>query len=221
MMGTTTINVARWLPRSSVNGPGERFVLWVQGCPLHCPGCWNPDTWAFTPRRVMTVAEILDRIVDSQPVDGVTFSGGEPFAQASGLMVLAEHLRGLGMSLMAFTGYELEELNSSEQRGLLGLLDIVVTGRYVRELRSDGLLWRSSTNQRVHFLSERHKALEASELPPAVAEVVIPESGRVVVTGFPDSGLLRQLDEFRVRLGLVSSIDTKDATTGFVSADDC
>lgn len=195
MEDTTAINVARWLTRSSVNGPGERFVLWVQGCPLHCPGCWNPDTWAFTPQRLMTVADLVARIAESQPIDGVTFSGGEPFAQARGLMVLAGHLRGLGMSLMAFTGYELDELNGSEQRALLGLLDIVVTGRFIRELKADGLLWRGSTNQRVHYLSDRHRAIEASESPTDVAEVVIPDSGRVVVTGFPDSGFLRQLGE--------------------------
>lgn len=187
------INVARWLPRSSVNGPGERFVLWVQGCPLHCPGCWNPDTWSFAPRQRMTAADIVNLITESMPIDGVTFTGGEPFAQAHGLTLLAEHLRAIGMSLMAFTGYELEELIGSEQKRLLGLLDIVVTGRYVRELRADGLLWRGSSNQRVHFLSERHRAQEAMEEHRAVAEIVIPDSGPSVVTGFPDDGLLHQL----------------------------
>lgn len=214
MMDTTTINVARWLPRSSVNGPGERFVLWVQGCPLHCPGCWNPDTWAFTPRRLMPVADLVARIAESQPIDGVTFSGGEPFAQARGLMVLAEHLRDLGMSLMAFTGYELDELDGSEQKALLGLLDIVVTGRYVREVRSDGLLWRGSTNQRIHFLSDRHTTAEACESPRAVAECVISDTGRVVVTGFPDDSLLRQLGEASHTPGQASRNSARVATNG-------
>lgn len=193
MSTSETINVARWLPRSSVNGPGVRFVLWVQGCPLHCPGCWNPDTWSDAPRRLMAVSEIADLIAKSGPIDGVTFTGGEPFAQACGLAVLAEHLRGIGMSLMAFTGYDIEELVEVEQKRLLGLLDVVVTGRYVRELRSDGLLWRGSSNQRVHFLTERHRACETTNAHRPVAEIVIPDSGPSVVTGFPDDGLLRQL----------------------------
>lgn len=193
MSTSGTINVAQWLSRSSVNGPGERFVLWVQGCPLHCPGCWNPDTWSHASRRLMAVSEIVDLIAKSGPIDGVTFTGGEPFAQACGLAVLAEHLRGIGMSLMAFTGYDIEELVEVEQKRLLGLLDIVVTGRYVRELRSDGLLWRGSSNQRVHFLTERHRACETTNAHRPVAEIVIPDSGPSVVTGFPDDGLLRQL----------------------------
>ena len=51
------LTLARTLPRSAANGPGERFVLWVQGCPLACPGCWNPDTWAFERRDLRSVEE--------------------------------------------------------------------------------------------------------------------------------------------------------------------
>lgn len=193
MLDDHVVNVARVLPRSSTNGPGERFVLWVQGCPLHCPGCWNPDTWSPAPRELVRVTVLADQICGAMPIDGVTFTGGEPFAQADVLAELAERLRLHDLSLMAFTGYELEELTGHHQQRLLGLLDIVVTGRFIREKKADGLLWRGSSNQKVHLLSERHKALDVSNKHHPIAEVVIPELGPSFVTGFPDATLLYQL----------------------------
>lgn len=188
------INVARWLPRSSVNGPGERFVLWVQGCPLHCPGCWNPDTWSFAPRRVMGVTELFEQILMAEPIDGVTFTGGEPFAQAAALAELAERLQSRKLSLMAFTGYGLEELTGAEHVRFLRCLDVVVTGRFVNELKAEGLLWRGSSNQEVHLLTDRHAGLAVCDTEHPSAEVVITHNGTQIVSGFPESGLLRQLD---------------------------
>jgi len=188
------INVARWLSRSSVNGPGDRFVLWVQGCPLHCPGCWNPDTWSLSPRRIMGVSELVALIVGCQPIDGVTFTGGEPFAQAASLALLAEQLLRQNLSLMAFTGYEIEELTSAEQVRLLACLDVLVTGRFVKELKTDGLLWRGSSNQRVHLLSDRHAGLELSGDVYPSSEVIITDNGTQIVSGFPELGLLQRLD---------------------------
>ncbi|MFN4243047.1 MAG: 4Fe-4S single cluster domain-containing protein [Tepidisphaerales bacterium] len=199
---TAQLNVARWLPRSRVNGPGERFVLWVQGCPLHCPGCWNPDTWSFAPRKVVSVAELLEHVLAVRPIDGVTFTGGEPFAQAGPLADLAESLRGHDLSLMAFTGYELHELTHPDQQRLLAQLDIVVTGRFVRELQADGLLWRGSSNQRVHYLTPRHARREVEVGGEPTAELIIDRSGRVSVVGFP-------IQELLVELGLPSRIATR------------
>ncbi|MCA9706513.1 MAG: radical SAM protein [Myxococcales bacterium] len=82
------LNLARTLPKSAANGPGERFVVWVQGCPLACPGCWNPDTWSFAPRRVVEVAAMAEEILAVSGIEGVTFTGGEPFMQAHALAAL-------------------------------------------------------------------------------------------------------------------------------------
>lgn len=191
MQRRASINVAHWLPRSEANGPGTRFVLWTQGCPLACPGCWNPDTWSDQPRSLMTVDDILELLDRAMPVEGVTFSGGEPFVQASGLLQLAEAVRERGLSLMAFTGYEIEELTAFEQQRLLGLLDVVVTGRFVASLKRDDLRWRGSSNQRVHFLSERYRVDEQTE--SAAAEVTLDGRGGVRITGFPPVSLLAQI----------------------------
>lgn len=139
----------------------------------------------------MTVDDILELLDRAMPVEGVTFSGGEPFVQASGLLQLAEAVRERGLSLMAFTGYEIEELTAFEQQRLLGLLDVVVTGRFVASLKRDDLRWRGSSNQRVHFLSERYRVDEQTE--SAAAEVTLDGRGGVRITGFPPVSLLAQI----------------------------
>lgn len=139
----------------------------------------------------MTVDDILELLDRAMPLEGVTFSGGEPFVQASGLLQLAEAVRERGLSLMAFTGYEIEELSASDQRRLLGLLDIVVTGRFVASLKRTDLRWRGSSNQRVHFLSERYRADVQGDA--AAVEVTLDGRGGVRVTGFPPVSLLAQI----------------------------
>jgi len=140
------LNLAHWMPRSRVNGPGERFVIWVQGCGLGCKGCWNPDTWSFAPRNEVAAASVMGWISATPGIEGVTFSGGEPFAQATALVPLARAIQTAGLSLMIFTGHELEELRSDAARELLSLTDILVTGRYVERERDLTLRWRGSQN---------------------------------------------------------------------------
>lgn len=178
------VNVARWLPRSAANGPGERFVLWTQGCGLACPGCWNPDTWSFAPREPMTV-EALDALVtDTSGIEGVTFTGGEPFAQPAPLAELARRVRRRGLSVLVFTGHTLDEIRFAAGRALLSEVDVLVAGRFVQEKRSTQLPWRGSHNQEVHFLSGRYSL---ADMPASQqVEVHLWPDGRVVMTGFPD-----------------------------------
>src|SRR5712692_3500269 len=100
------------LPRSAVNGPGERVVVWLQGCDLRCPGCWNPFSHGFDRRRDKPVDEVGEWILSCQGVEGVTFSGGEPFQQGTDLRLLCEYikLRRPGLSIGVFSGYTVHEL---------------------------------------------------------------------------------------------------------------
>ena len=152
MMEALHINVARTLPRSAANGPGERFVIWVQGCSLRCPGCWNPDTWSTKPRNRVSSSVLVKDILETPGIEGVTLTGGEPFEQARELLAVVAQVRLVGLSVMVFTGFELHELTSPHQRTLLRMCDVVVTGRYEQEHRVEGLGWRGSSNQTVHFL---------------------------------------------------------------------
>ena len=182
------LNLARTLPRSAANGPGERFVLWVQGCPLACPGCWNPDTWAFKRRELRSVEELAAVILATEGIEGVTFTGGEPFAQARALTALAERVRAAGLSVFVFTGYDLDELTRPEHLALLAVTDVLVAGRYVEAERTNGLAWRGSTNQRVHFRSNRYGPADMDEV--AEVEFHVDKDGTITVTGFPAAEML-------------------------------
>lgn len=183
------VNLACTLPRSAANGPGERFVVWTQGCPLACPGCWNPDTWAFERRDLRSVEDLADNILATEGIEGVTLTGGEPFSQAKALAELAKIVRAAGLSVFAFTGYDLDQLTHPEHRALLNLTDVVVAGRYIDKQRVSGWAWRGSANQRVHFLSERYSLTDMEDV--AEVEFHIEKDGTLTVTGFPTlSGLL-------------------------------
>jgi len=177
------LNLAHTIARSAVNGPGERYVLWVQGCPLACEGCWNPDTWPFARRDLREVNDVAEEVLATEGIEGVTFSGGEPFAQARALAALGERVRAAGLSVFVFTGYEPDELTRPEHRALLAVTDVLVTGRYRASERCDDLPWRGSRNQRVWFLSTRYGPDDLAKAPEA--EVYIDENGTIRVTGFP------------------------------------
>lgn len=186
------VNVARWIPRSRVNGPGERFVVWAQGCGLACPGCWNPDTWDFAPRTLLDVEDLCARILGEQGIEGVTFTGGEPFAQARALAAVARRVRAAGLSVLIFTGHELGELRGRAARALLALADIVVSGRFVLAERDTTLALRGSRNQQVHFLTDRYDP-SILDSGGASIELHLDADGAVHATGFPGDDLLRAL----------------------------
>ncbi len=162
-----TIDMAGVAADSIVDGPGIRTVFFAQGCPHHCEGCQNPGTWEFGTGTPTDTRE-LERIARDNPLArGVTFSGGEPFAQAEGFAELAELLKKDGYELAAYTGYTFEALRDSgtpAQRRLLGLLDVLVDGPFVLKLRSLDLPFRGSSNQRIIDVP---KSLAAGTVLPA------------------------------------------------------
>lgn len=146
------LRIAGTIQDSIVDGPGIRYVIFTQGCPHHCPGCHNPQTHDFAGGRDADVEEILSQIFGNPLLAGVTFSGGEPFAQADALVPIAEAVKGRNKNLMIYTGYLFEELwkrqDAAVQR-LLELADILVDGPFVLAERDLTLQYRGSSNQRV------------------------------------------------------------------------
>lgn len=139
-------------PESIVDGPGFRYVLFVQGCPHRCHGCHNPESWDKTGGFDMTPAEIFSEIKANRNLRGVTFSGGEPFEQVPALIELGRMIKESGLTLMSFSGYTLEELiarHDADTDRLLDMLDILVDGRFIESQRDLTLVYRGSTNQRV------------------------------------------------------------------------
>ena len=136
---------------SIVDGPGIRTTFFCQGCPHHCPGCHNPETWDFGCGTMVPVEDLVD-VVKSNPLcRGVTFSGGEPFAQAAGFAKLAKLLKKEGYEVASYSGYTFEELlnGSDDQKELLASIDILIDGPFVLAERSLELVFRGSRNQRI------------------------------------------------------------------------
>lgn len=183
--------------RSVVNGPGTRAVLWVQGCPLKCPGCINEEFWDERPRTVVTVTALADRILGISGIEGVTYTGGEPMAQAGALAMLSQRLHAAGLTVVCYTGYTLENLVERNEPGideLLSCVDILIDGPYVRE-QATNLRWRGSRNQRVHFLSQRYQHL-APAVAQEVAEVeMVLGRNHLTTTGNWPPGFLERLEQ--------------------------
>ncbi len=143
------------VPESVVDGPGVRFVVFVQGCPHHCTGCHNPETWDPQGGKEMTVKEVLKMLrkkVKLHHIKGLTLSGGEPFLQAEELVQLAKEARKMGLDVVTYTGYTLEQLQTLDLPGvkeLLAVTDVLVDGPFIQELRDISLAFRGSKNQRV------------------------------------------------------------------------
>lgn len=170
-------------PRSVANGPGVRFVIWFQGCSLGCPGCFNPETHRTEPNRVSSEQRILELIeADRHEIEGVTFTGGEPFDQPLALAALVRGLRErTQLSLLAFSGYTIEEIRRHPQGNeILDRLDVLIDGRYAKARRTTGGL-RGSSNQRIQLLSNRYELADLESTP--TAEVIIDPQGRISVTG--------------------------------------
>ncbi len=158
---TKNIRMCGIEPESIVDGPGFRFVLFVQGCPHHCHGCHNPESWAFDGGYDISVEEVFEQIRERGGVRGVTFSGGELFEQVPALLELAKLVKGAGLTLMCYSGYTLDELESRhdpETDELLDMLDILVDGRYDEKLRNLTLIYCGSENQRVIDMRKTRKA---------------------------------------------------------------
>ena len=145
------LNLSGIVSDSIVDGPGIRTTIFCQGCPHHCEGCHNPETWAFGCGTDMEEETLLE-IVQSNPLcRGVTFSGGEPFAQAAGFARLARLLKEQGYEVASYTGYTFEALlaGSEDQKALLEAIDILIDGPFLLAERSLEVPFRGSKNQRI------------------------------------------------------------------------
>ena len=136
---------------SIVDGPGIRVTVFCQGCPHHCEGCHNPETWEFGCGTKVTEGQILAEVLKNPLCRGVTFSGGEPFAQPEGFAVLAKLLKEKGYEVASYTGYTFEQLlgGTPEQRKLLESIDVLIDGPFVQAEKSLELSFRGSKNQRI------------------------------------------------------------------------
>lgn len=150
----SNLRISGIVSESIVDGPGFRYVIFTQGCPHHCPGCHNPQTHSFEGGFEADIPAMLEEIRQDPLLDGVTFSGGEPFCQPEALLPIAKAVKEMGKTIFVYSGYTLEQLlDLSKERPaileLLRLCDTLVDGPYVESLRDLDLEFRGSSNQRL------------------------------------------------------------------------
>ncbi|MDR0838823.1 MAG: anaerobic ribonucleoside-triphosphate reductase activating protein [Oscillospiraceae bacterium] len=145
------MKIAGTVQDSIVDGPGLRFTVFTQGCPHGCEGCHNPETHDPGGGEERATAEIIREMLSNPLTDGLTLSGGEPFAQAAECAELAGAAKDAGLNVWTYTGYVFEELAAlgDAARRLLELTDVLVDGRFELAERSLELRWRGSRNQRI------------------------------------------------------------------------
>ncbi len=160
-MESNKIRIAGLTSDSIVDGKGFRFVIFTQGCLHHCKGCHNPETWAMDGGNLMDISEIESMIARNGLLDGITFSGGDPFYQPEACAKIAKWAKERGLNIWAYTGFLYEELlNMPEVKEFLDLVDVLVDGPFTLEEKSLLLNFRGSKNQRVIDLNETRKTGE-------------------------------------------------------------
>jgi anaerobic ribonucleoside-triphosphate reductase activating protein len=186
------INVATYVEATEAEGPGKRFALWVQGCPMRCAGCCNPEMLEFEDRAWTDVAEVGALVLaaaDKHGLEGVSFLGGEPFSQAEALAALSALVRPHGLTVMVYTGFTLESLRKRNDHGVDALLaqaDLLVDGPFVASRPDRTRRWIGSLNQRGIALTEAYAELASAwDTSPDTVEVRITSDGRLLVNGSP------------------------------------
>ncbi len=182
------LRIAQIIPRTEAEGPGHRFAVWVQGCPLRCPGCCNPEMFTTNGGSLVSGADLAEQ-ASRADVEGISLLGGEPFAQAAGCADFAAHARVLGLSVMVFTGYTLAELEARAptETGVADLLaacDLLVDGRFERDELDTQRRWIGSKNQRMHFRTSRYTPSDPRFTRANTAEIRLTRAG-ITMNGWP------------------------------------
>jgi anaerobic ribonucleoside-triphosphate reductase activating protein len=189
------LNLHSRIVSSSVNGPGDRYVIWLQGCPHACVGCFNPETWSFKKQNMVSIFDLASDILSSG-ADGLTISGGEPFSQSSALLNLLKSLHdvdsnliNLSKGIICFTGNLIEELDFVSL-DCLRYIDLLIDGRYVEQLRYPSGL-AGSSNQRFHFSSIPGRGCDILNRDEIIFDQAVEvhtdsiDANLIRVTGFP------------------------------------
>ena len=186
---SSTLKVHSFLPATYGNGPGLRACLWLQGCTLSCPGCFNPESHAVDIGEIQSVRDLANQILELPSIQGITVSGGEPLQQVAPLADLLRIIKGKSkLSVVVFTGYLFEDaiklIDSADMRQTI---DLLFAGPFKPSINPKSL--DDMAHKTTHFFSNRYtkKDLESA----CSSELIIEPSGAITVTG---------IDPIRLRL---------------------
>lgn len=184
------MRIATIVENTGAEGPGRRFAMWVQGCTIRCPGCCNPQMFAREGGTEWDAADLTKRILATPGIEGLSILGGEPFEQAEALAELTRGVRAAGRSVMIYTGYTLAELRArgdAATDAALASTDLLVDGRFDQALYETKRRWIGSSNQTLHFLSDRYTHDDPRFHEPNTVEIQV-RDGEIVFTGWPTVG---------------------------------
>ena len=151
----------------TVDGPGVRYVLFLQGCPMRCAYCHNPDTWDISLGKEMSDDTVIEEYKKNSVFyknGGITVTGGEPLLQMDFLISLFKKAKSEGIhtcidtSGIAFNKENADCVRKTEE--LLSYVDVLVDGRFEEDKKSLGIRFRGSTNQRVIDMNKTRSAGE-------------------------------------------------------------
>lgn len=144
------LNLMAVVEDTVVDGPGFRTTIYAAGCRHQCPGCHNPESWNPANGHNMAIDTVLQKVLND-PFANVTFSGGDPLMQPEAFTELARQIKKRSRkTIWCYTGFCFEAVYRSPRLSvILPYIDVLVDGRFVQELKQDGLLFRGSTNQRL------------------------------------------------------------------------
>jgi anaerobic ribonucleoside-triphosphate reductase activating protein len=175
------LNVNHIIESSKVQGPGDRFTIWVQGCSIHCLGCMNHDTWEFNTKQQLDTETLASKVLNSLST-GLTLTGGEPLDQLEAILDLVSRVFEY-KNIFLCSGYTFDHIrNHSEKKKILNFVDILCTGPFELQKVCQSE-WKGSSNQEVIYLTDRGKTL--LNLPIYKREYRIDKNtGSVLITGF-------------------------------------
>ena len=184
------LNVSSTMSRSRANGPGVRAVIWVQGCTIGCAGCYSAPTHPHSSNSLVEPSEVVEWIRSIPDIEGITISGGEPFEQAAVLVDIIGRMKRVRpeLTVFIFSGHEYQTLLQSEEKSVRELIqhsDMLSTGPYIAKLRDQALLWRGSSNQELHYITERYQpSMEGTWLEDSPTEEYAIHNEAIQFTGF-------------------------------------
>jgi len=192
------MQIARFEPRTSVEGPGDRSVVWFQGCSIGCEGCCNPEMHDRQSGNCVSPFDLAEMIIRADS-EGLTLLGGEPLDQAGEMLELLEILaKNYQRGIILFSGYSYEDIADDDiKRRVVELCDLLIAGPFKPEFESSARRWIGSDNQTIHFISSFY-ADDLKIWPPGKKEIeIIIRDGVMLINGTPladDHDLVRMFE---------------------------
>lgn len=165
------MKIAGFYDESISNGLGWRAVLFVSGCPHHCPGCHNQQAQDYNYGKEFNKQEILNRIQENSILKGITVSGGEPLCKEN-IAEVVDFIKDVkkikpNFNIWCYTGYTMEELEKRQDaitQEALNEIDILVDGEFKEAQKDPSLKFRGSKNQRIIDIKKTKKVHKVIEL---------------------------------------------------------